>query len=58
MNVHDNRTLRLERVIRAPVEKVFDAFVVPRNLRAGGVPNITPSPTTPSTCARAASGAR
>ena len=32
MNVHDNRTLRLERVIRAPVETVFDAFVVPENL--------------------------
>jgi uncharacterized protein YndB with AHSA1/START domain len=32
MNVHDNRTLRLERVIRAPVEKVFDAFVVPEKL--------------------------
>jgi uncharacterized protein YndB with AHSA1/START domain len=34
MNVHDNRTLRLERVIRAPVEKVFDAFVVPEQLAA------------------------
>ncbi len=34
MNVHDNRTLRLERVIPAPVEKVFDAFIVPEQLAA------------------------
>ncbi len=34
MNVHDNRTLRLERIIRAPVEKVFDAFVIPEQLAA------------------------
>ena len=32
MNVHDNRTLRLERIIPATVEKVFDAFVIPENL--------------------------
>jgi len=34
MNVHDNRTLRLERIIPAPVERVFEAFIVPEQIAA------------------------
>jgi uncharacterized protein YndB with AHSA1/START domain len=34
MNGHDNKTLRLERIIHAPVETVFDAFVVPEKIAA------------------------
>jgi uncharacterized protein YndB with AHSA1/START domain len=32
MNQEADRTLRIERVIRAPVEEVFDAFVIPERL--------------------------
>ena len=34
MNVHDNRTLRLERIIPAPIERVFEAFTVPEQIAA------------------------
>jgi len=34
MNVHDNRTLRLERIIPAPIERVFEAFIVPEQIAA------------------------
>ena len=34
MNVHENRTLRLERIIPAPVERVFEAFMVPEQIAA------------------------
>jgi uncharacterized protein YndB with AHSA1/START domain len=34
MNANESRTLRLERVIRAPVEKVFEAWIVPELLAA------------------------
>jgi uncharacterized protein YndB with AHSA1/START domain len=34
MNGDADRTLKLERIIRAPVDEVFDAFVVPERLAA------------------------
>jgi uncharacterized protein YndB with AHSA1/START domain len=34
MNVHDNRTLRLERIIPAPLERVFEAFMMPEQIAA------------------------
>ncbi len=32
MNANENRTLRLQRVIRAPVERVFEAWTVPEQV--------------------------